>query len=40
MRCLCCKGTQYKRYHFEVTKSNPSGAKYIFCKSTMQAQAC
>ncbi|HHR6214808.1 TPA: hypothetical protein ACS705_000899 [Providencia alcalifaciens] len=35
MRCPCCKGSQYRRYHFEVTKSNPSGAKCIFCKSNM-----
>ncbi|MEW5560299.1 cold-shock protein [Enterobacter asburiae] len=34
-RCPCCHGSQYRTSAFDVTKSNPHGAKCIFCKSAM-----
>ncbi|WP_410739298.1 cold shock small protein YmcF [Citrobacter sedlakii] len=34
-RCPCCHGSQYRNSSFDVTVSNPFGAKCIFCKSTM-----
>nr|WP_312691731.1 cold-shock protein [Kosakonia sp.] len=36
-RCPCCSGTQYRISSFDVTEKNPSGAKCIFCKSSMTA---
>ncbi|WP_330998788.1 cold shock small protein YmcF [Intestinirhabdus alba] len=34
-RCPCCHGSQYRTSTFDVTESNPFGAKCIFCKSPM-----
>ncbi|WP_072009057.1 cold shock small protein YmcF [Yokenella regensburgei] len=34
-RCPCCHGSQYRTSHFDISDSNPFGAKCIFCKSSM-----
>ncbi|WP_418384955.1 hypothetical protein [Xenorhabdus hominickii] len=34
-RCLCCKGSQYRRYLFDISESNSYRAKCIFCKAVM-----
>ncbi|MGK0738772.1 cold shock small protein YmcF [Yokenella regensburgei] len=34
-RCPCCHGSQYRTSHFDISESNPFGAKCIFCKSSM-----
>ncbi|WP_318366115.1 hypothetical protein [Enterobacter sp.] len=36
--CPRCHGSQYRTSHFDVTESNPFGAKCIFCKSVMVAR--
>ncbi|MEM8072522.1 hypothetical protein Q4R22_14410 [Morganella morganii subsp. sibonii] len=35
LQCPCCCGTQYRTSHFDVSASNPYGAKCIFCKTVM-----
>ncbi|WP_261388113.1 cold shock small protein YmcF [Candidatus Pantoea soli] len=37
MRCPNCQGSQYRRSVFDISISNPLGAKCIFCKSAMIA---
>ncbi|MVT05012.1 cold-shock protein [Enterobacter sp. 10-1] len=34
-RCPCCHGSQYRTSNYDVSESNPFGAKCIFCKSSM-----
>ncbi|WP_227741509.1 MULTISPECIES: hypothetical protein [Pantoea] len=34
-RCPCCQSSQYRVSAFDQSKSNPHGAKCIFCKSAM-----
>ncbi|MEN0581240.1 cold-shock protein [Phytobacter palmae] len=35
LRCPKCHGSQYRVSHFDVTETNPYGAKCIFCKNIM-----
>ncbi|XWJ93637.1 cold-shock protein [Phytobacter ursingii] len=35
LRCPKCHGSQYRLSHFDVTETNPYGAKCIFCKTVM-----
>ncbi|EOF4706114.1 MULTISPECIES: cold shock small protein YmcF [Klebsiella] len=34
-RCPCCHGSQYRTSAYDVSATNPFGAKCIFCKSSM-----
>ncbi|WJD47681.1 MULTISPECIES: cold shock small protein YmcF [unclassified Enterobacter] len=36
--CPRCHGSQYRTSPFDMTESNPYGAKCIFCKSAMMAR--
>ncbi|HGU9770448.1 TPA: hypothetical protein ACPEUL_000816 [Morganella morganii] len=37
-KCPCCSGSQYRTSQFDISSSNPHGARCIFCKSVMKAE--
>ncbi|WP_412778997.1 hypothetical protein [Morganella psychrotolerans] len=38
-KCPCCSGSQYRTSQFDISLSNPRGAKCIFCKTAMKVEA-